>query len=295
MKVKLFYTTGHDDILEMVWDKPEPKDDEIEVESIYTGICSSDVAMFNGEFTTLPKEIQGHECVGRVTKLGEFMSGVKVGDYVATRGEPGFADYYNCNFKDFVIVPKAEPKYIIEPVACSINIASSIIGSPLNSSIAIIGTGFLARMIYEYLHHLGYNNFTVIGGAFKDYWSSKKDVEFNGDINAGFDYFIDMTSNPDYFNVDFVNTNGTFIIGAEKWVTQVDFSKFLWKNITIKCPSPRDIHFQSCMKTAVELIKTNKIKPKDLWGKEYHRDNAFEAFNDRLKGKERLRSYVTWK
>ncbi len=112
---------------------------------------------------------------------------------------------------------------------------------------------------------------------------------------AGFDYFIDMTSNPDYFNVDFVNTNGTFIIGAEKWVTQVDFSKFLWKNITIKCPSPRDIHFQSCMETAVELIKTNKIKPKDLWGKEYHRDNAFEAFNDRLLGKERLRSYVTWK
>ena len=27
MKVKLFYTTGKDDIQEMVWDKPDPKDD----------------------------------------------------------------------------------------------------------------------------------------------------------------------------------------------------------------------------------------------------------------------------
>jgi len=303
MKVKLFYTTGKDDIQEMVWDKPDPKDDEIEVESIYTGICSSDVAMFNGTFTTLPKEIQGHECLGRVSKLGEYATNVKVGDYVATRGEPGFADYYNCNVKDYVIVPKADPKYIIEPVACSINIANSVVGSPLNSSIAIIGTGFLARMIYEYLHHLGYDNFTVYGKAFKEYWDSKKDVDFRShkafhlDVVGKwkFDYFIDMTSSPQYFNSQYVNTNGTYIIGAEKKVENVDFSKFLWENITIKCPSPRDTHFQSAMKTAVELIKTNKIKPKDLWGKEYHRDNALEAFNDRLSGKEKLRSYVTWK
>ena len=305
MKVKLFYTTGKNDIHEIVWDKPEPKDNEIEVRSIYTGICSSDVAMFDGIFTTLHKEIQGHACLGQVTKIGEYVTsnkGVKVGDYVATRGEPGFADYYNCAIGNFVVVPKAEPKYIIEPVACAINIASSVVGSPLNSSIAIIGTGFLARMIYEYLHHLGYNNFTVYGAGFKDYWSSKKDVDFRPhkafhlDVVGKwkFDYFIDMTSSPQYFNSEYVNTNGTFIIGAEKKVEHVDFAKFLWENITIKCPSPRDEHFIDCMKTAVELIKTSKIKPKDLWGKEYHRDNALEAFKDRLSGKERLRSYVTW-
>ena len=102
---------------------------------------------------------------------------------------------------NFVVVPKAEPKYIIEPVACAINIASSVVGSRI-VPIAIIGTGFLARMIYEYLHHLGYNNFTVYGAGFKDYWSSKKDVDFRThkafhlDVVGKwkFDYFIDMTS-----------------------------------------------------------------------------------------------------
>ena len=109
MKVKLFYTTGKNDIHEIVWDKPEPKDNEIEVRSIYTGICSSDVAMFHGTFTTLSKEIQGHECLGQVTKIGEYVTsnkGVKVRDYVATRGEPGFADYYNCAIRKFCCCSK---------------------------------------------------------------------------------------------------------------------------------------------------------------------------------------------
>ena len=298
----MFYTTGKDDIHETVWDKPEPKDDEIEVESIYTGICSSDVAMFNGSFTTLPKEIQGHECLGRVSKLGEYVVNVKVGDYVATRGEPGFADYYNCNVKDYVIVPKAEPKYIIEPVACSINIASSVVGSPLNSSIAIIGTGFLARMIYEYLHHLGYNNFTVYGGAFKEYWSSKKDVDFRShksfhlDVVGKwkFDYFIDMTSSPQYFNSNYVNTNGTYIIGAEKKVESVDFSTFLWENITIKCPSPRDETFIQSMRYARECIKSGSLDVSDMWEKAYNKENAQTAFENKLNGIDKGRTYLLW-
>ena len=96
MKVKLLYTTGKQDLIETIWDKPEPAKDEIEVKTALTGICSSDVAMYKGEFTTLPKEIQGHESIGVVTKVGSLVEanmGIEKGDVVATRGEPGFADY----------------------------------------------------------------------------------------------------------------------------------------------------------------------------------------------------------
>ena len=172
----------------------------------------------------------------------------------------------------------------------------------MNSKIAIVGTGFLARVIYEYLSHLGFVDFTVYGKAFADYWESKKNVTYikhkshHLDVTrAGkYDYFIDLTSEPQYFNPGYIETNGTYIIGAEKEVEHVDFSKFLWENITIKCPSPRDVHFKQSMAQAVELIKTSKIKTKELWGKEYHRDNALQAFNDRLNGTEKLRSYVSW-
>ena len=303
MKVKLLYTTGNKDIIEEIWDKPEPEDNEIEVESILTGICSSDVAMYNGTFTTLPKVIQGHECVGRVSKKGAFVTGVKVGDYVATRGEPGFADYYNTPVGNFVKIFKPEPKYILEPVACGINIAKSVMEDDLRKSIAIIGTGFLARVIYEYLSYNGYKDFTVYGSGFKDYWSSAKGVDFypnkahhldTHQRREGYDYFIDLTSKPQYMSGGYVKTNGTYVVGAEKIVEQLDFSKFLWEGITIKCPSPRNDGFLDCMKEAEALVKLGKIKVNDMWGECYHRDNAKEAFDNRINGKELLRNYITW-
>tara|TARA_B100000497_G_C7682121_1_gene412794 strand:+ start:1616 stop:2536 length:921 start_codon:yes stop_codon:yes gene_type:complete len=304
MKVKLLYTTGNKDIIEEIWDKPEPANNEIEVQSIITGICSSDVAMYNGTFTTLPKVIQGHECVGRVTKLGaDAGKDIKVGDYVATRGEPGFADYYNTPVGNFVRVPTPDPKYILEPVACGINIAKCIMEGDLNKSIAIIGTGFLARVIYEYLSYNGYKDFTVYGSGFKDYWSSAKGVEYYPNKahhldthkrRTGFDYFIDLTSKPHYMQSGYVNTNGTYVVGAEKVVEHLDFSKFLWENITIKCPSPRTDDFIESMSDAAMLVKAHKIKVDDMWGECYHRDNAKEAFENRTNGKELLRNYITW-
>ena len=109
MKVKLLYTTGDNNLIEEIWDKPEPAKDEIEVKTALTGICSSDVAMYKGEFTILPKDIQGHESLGIVSKVGSIVEaniGLKEGDIVATRGEPGFADYYNAKQGTFVKVPK---------------------------------------------------------------------------------------------------------------------------------------------------------------------------------------------
>ena len=146
--VKILHTKGNGTFEESDFDVPDIKSDQIRVKSIYTGVCRSDIDMMNGDFGPLPLNMQGHDGLGDVVEIGADVKDIEVGDYVATRGEPGFADYYNCNVKDYVIIPKAEPKYIIKPVSCSINIASRIIGSPVNSSIAIIGTGFLARMIY---------------------------------------------------------------------------------------------------------------------------------------------------
>ena len=67
MKVKLLYTTGKNDLCETIWNKPNPAKDEIEVKAVMTGLCSSDVAMYQGKFTTLPMDIQGHEGLGIVS------------------------------------------------------------------------------------------------------------------------------------------------------------------------------------------------------------------------------------
>jgi D-arabinose 1-dehydrogenase-like Zn-dependent alcohol dehydrogenase len=311
MKVKLLHTTGNRDIIETIWDKPEPAKDEIEVRAVFTGVCSSDVAMYNGDFPTLPKEIQGHEGLGLVTKVGALVEtnmGIKKGDMVATRGEPGFADYYNAKQGTFVKVPNnADPKYILEPVACGINVANAVINADnqdKNQCIAIIGTGFLARVTHYALKRKGYTNFIVYGKAYPEYWDKQdvtqmKHTGFHLEMPAGmalkgFDAFIDYSSKAQYMTGDYVNENGIYVCAAEKKVDSIDFSKFLWKNITIKFPSPRDTTFIQSMRYARECIKTGSLNVSDMWCKSYNRDNAKTAFENKLNGTDKGRSYLIW-
>lgn len=301
MKVKLLYTTGNNDILETTWDKPEPEKDEIEVKAVMTGVCSSDVAMYDGKFTTLPKEIQGHEGLGMVTKVGSLVEanmGIAKGDIVATRGEPGFADYYNAKQGTFVKVPnKADPKYILEPVACGINVANAVYNhsEDKEQSIAIIGTGFLARVTHYTLKRNGYKNFTVCGNAYPEYWDKQGVIKTtHNQIEGGFDAFIDFSSKQEYMLGDYVNENGVYVLAAEKTVDNMDFSKYLWKNITIKCPSPRDETFIQSMRYARECIKSGSLDVSDMWEKAYNKENAQTAFENKLNGIDKGRTYLLW-
>ena len=307
MKVKLLYTTGKNDLCETIWNKPNPAKDEIEVKAVMTGLCSSDVAMYQGKFTTLPMDIQGHEGLGIVSKVGSLVEanmGLREGDIVATRGEPGFADYYNAKMGTFVKVPKADPKYILEPVACGINVANAVYNhsEDKEQTIAIIGTGFLARITHYTLKRAGYKNFYVYGKAYPEHWE-KQDVvrmthtgfhlQMPTDIQ-GFDAFIDYSSKPQYITSNYVNENGVFVLAAEKKVDILDFSKYLWNNITIKCPSPRDNTFIDSMRYARECIKSGSLNVSDMWVKSYDRDDAKTAFENKLNGTDKGRSYLTW-
>ena len=115
-------TTGQGYFEEVEYNKPEPTSDQIEVRAIMTGVCRSDIDMMQGNFGPLPLSMQGHEGLGQVTKIGAKVTGIAKGDFVATRGEPAYADYYNVRQGEFVRVPEVHPKYILEPVACGINV-----------------------------------------------------------------------------------------------------------------------------------------------------------------------------
>jgi len=147
MKVRLLHTTGNGKFDEIVWDKPTPSENEIEVKAVLTGICRSDIDMMEGNFGPLPLSMQGHEGLGQVTKVGSNLTGVKIGDYVATRGEPAYADFYNVRENEYVVVPYADPKYILEPVACGINVVVQpydqiILRSGNHKRCLILGSGF---------------------------------------------------------------------------------------------------------------------------------------------------------
>ena len=290
-------TTGQGYFEEVEYDKPEPTAEQIEVRAVMTGVCRSDIDMMQGNFGPLPLEMQGHEGIGQVTKVGALITDVKEGDYVATRGEPAYADFYNVRQNEFVRIPEADPKYILEPVACGINVVQQSVSDIYKRSgqgkrLLILGSGFLAWVAY---HTIRLNRFdfdiTVVGNSNKELWGDLLSATYSGT----FDVVIDLSSKTDVFDKPIVNNEALVVLGSQKTVT-TDFSNLLWKACTMVFPSPRTDRFYDCMKDAAIWIENGELEVDSFWTRGYNRSTEWQqAFAD---GKDRpsgySRGYIKW-
>jgi D-arabinose 1-dehydrogenase-like Zn-dependent alcohol dehydrogenase len=294
---RILQTTGAGNFIETTWINPKCRDDEITVQSVMTGVCRSDIDMMNGDFGPLPINMQGHEGLGRVISVGANVKGVDVGDYVATRGEPAYADIYNVRTREFVKVPEADPKYILEPVACGINVVQQPIREIAERSgpgkrLLILGSGFLAWVAYHTikLNHLDFD-ITVVGNSNRELWGSKLTQSHSGKFNV----VIDLSSRMDAFEQDIMHNEGLVVFGAQKQVT-TDFANLLWKACTVIFPSPRTDKFYNCMKDAAQWIEYGDIKVDMFWTRAYNRDTEWQqAFTDGANRPENYsRGYIKW-
>lgn len=293
MKVKVLQTLGDGKFIEVEWDKPDPKENEIEVEAVMTGVCRSDIDMMLGHFSLLPIEMQGHEGIGIVTKIGKTISNVKIGDYVATRGEPAYADYYNCKDGEFVTVNELTPKYILEPVACGINVVTQnreALDRKDGGRLAILGSGFLAQVAYRTLELKGYNfDIDVIGNHNQDLWPTLKQ-----ELSGEYDVIIDLSSRTDYFNNA---ANNALIILATDKVLNSSIGPLLWKACTISFPSPRTPNFYNAMIMARDWIESGQLNVDNFWTQAYNRNTQWQqAFEDAAQRKPGYsRGYISWR
>jgi threonine dehydrogenase-like Zn-dependent dehydrogenase len=286
-------TTGQGYFEEVAYIKPEPSDYEIEVKALMTGVCRSDIDMMQGNFGPLPLHMQGHEGLGVVTKVGSGIGATQVGDIVATRGEPAYADVYNVRINEYVVVPEAHPKYILEPVACGINIvdqASEEINKR-NGKILIIGSGFLAWVAYHRLMSRT-QDIDVLGSSNQDLWG---DILLLGTTES-YDIVIDL-SGKYALGIDInLNNNALIIDGVGKAVSREESQQQLWKACTTVRPSPRTNGFYQCMREAVFMIENGYLEVDNFWTKCYNRNTEWEqAFAD---GADRpngySRGYIKW-
>jgi threonine dehydrogenase-like Zn-dependent dehydrogenase len=221
--------------------------------------------------------------------------GVNVGDYVATRGEPAYADYYNCRIKEFVVVPELSPKYIIEPVACGVNCvmqAQGEIKSRMPGRALIIGSGFLAWVAYNVLkNEFNKAKIDVVGRSNKDLF---------GDIlkdkpEGTYDVVIDLGSGTEIFDTPILNNEALVIFGVEKEVT-TNFQQLLWKACTMIFPSPRNMYFHNYMLQARNMVASGALNVDKFWSKGYNRDTEWQqAFADGLTRPQNYsRGYIYW-
>ncbi len=298
--VKLLRTYGDGKFVEEDWIKPEPTDSEIEVKALMTGVCRSDIDMMIGNFPTLPASMSGHEGLGLVTKVGENVLNVKLGDIVATRGEPAYADYYNVRAKEFVVVPDVDPKYILEPVACGVNLINQdldLIRGKSHKRCLIIGSGFLAWVAYHTikLEYLRFESIEVWGNSNKAMWSNEK-VLVSEPTYKKYDVIIDIREHDLVLKRQLLETGGIWIIAAEKEPITTKFSELLWNANTILFPSPRQPLFYDSMSKANLWVKTNNLKVDNFWTRCYNRNTEWQkAFADGLdRPNGYSRGYIKW-
>jgi NADPH:quinone reductase-like Zn-dependent oxidoreductase len=257
--------------------------------------------MMMGNFGPLPEHMHGHEGLGQVVSVGTQVTDVKQGDYVATRGEPGYADQYNVRAREYVKVAEPLPRNILEPVACGINVVHQPIREIAERSgpgkrLLIIGTGFLAWVAYNtlLLNHIDID-ITVQGRSNEALWR-EGGVLLTTDPMGKFDVVVDLGSGTEVFDTDLLREQALVVFGAQKKVT-TDFSNLLWKACTMIFPSPRTDKFYHCMKDAAAWVENGDINIDSFWTKGYNRDTewqqAFSDANNRPAGYSR--GYIYWK
>ncbi len=297
MRTRLLATDGKGKFIETLWEKNNHSSNEISVKTLMTGVCRSDIDMMQGNFGPLPLHMQGHEGLAQVVAVGEDVVNVKVGDIVATRGEPAYADYYNVRNGEFVVVPEADPKYILEPVACGINLINQAKDQiekrqGVNSRLLILGSGFLAWVAYQTLRLNGFfYHVDVVGSNNKELWG---DI-LQPNTQANYDVVIDLSDKLDIFEKDILRENSLIIFGAQKTVT-TDFSNLLWKACTMVFPSPRNSEFINCMHFAKHWIENDYLNVDSFWTKCYNRETEWQqAFEDGINRPQGYsRGYIKW-
>lgn len=294
---RILVTDGNGSFYETTFDVSELADNEIRVKSVMTGVCRSDIDMMMGNFGPLPLNMQGHEGLGQVVAVGTNIKDVVEGDFVATRGEPAYADLYNVRENEYVKVPEAHPRYILEPVACGINIVQQAINDIYKRSgegkrLLILGSGFLAWVAYNTirLNRLDFD-ITVVGNNNKELWGNILEQSYKGT----FDVVIDLSNRTDIFDKQIVNNEALILFGSQKTVT-TDFSNLLWKACTMIFPSPRTERFYDCMKDAAIWIENGDMVVDNFWTRSYNRNTEWQqAFAD---GQDRpndySRGYIKW-
>ena len=286
--VRALITDGNGAFYESTYVIPELQDGDILVKAAMTGVCRSDIAMMQGDFQLLPACMHGHEGLG---------INVVTGEYVATRGEPAYADYYVARKGTYVTVPELDSKYIIEPVACAINVVLNSLDElkkRQGEKLCILGTGFLARIVNETLKimDLKFSDIDVVGNSNIKYWH----LLLHKPAECEYDVVIDLSERDTLMNINLAE-NALVIMAAEKHKQcATTFGNWLWKNVTMHFPSPRATTFIRAMRVAVTYIETGKLSIDNTWTRSYNRNTEWQqAFDDAVNRPDGYsRGYIDW-
>lgn len=305
MKTKILHSYGNREIQEYEYDLGPMQPNQMLIKTLYTGICRSDIEQYLGHIA-IPFGHFGHESIGEVIEVGPDVTSYEVGNIVASRNDPAFSEYFYADEKNTVRVGEASPKYIIEPIACSVNIAERVFShKPIEHDILFVGSGFIANIAAQYIHQQRPDiKIYVVGRHNRKEWQNIHATFISFDEikkrNKTFSTIVELTGKRENFdNIMEIAEPGAFICLAAAFDEPIttNFWSALWNNYTFAFPSPRDKKFHKYMQTASLSIYLNYIDADWVWTHEYAAydfKRAFEESVERTTKERFVRSYLKW-
>lgn len=132
-------------------DMPEPAANEVRIRLEGSGVCASNLPMWEGrEWFSYPQQpgAPGHEGWGVVDAVGADVSGIAVGQRVAALSYKAYAEYDVAAADAVVPLPAALDgvPFPGEPLGCAMNIFGRSAIEP-GHTVAIVGIGFLGALL----------------------------------------------------------------------------------------------------------------------------------------------------
>ena len=184
MKALVKTEPGYNKMKLLEIETPVPKDKEVLVKVIYTGICGTDIHGFKGVYDRLKTPlVLGHEFSGVVESVGENVTNVQIGDLVtsettfATCGEcescqnkeynlclnrKGLGSQVNGSFAEYVLT-REESVHVLdeklsllaasitEPIACGVHASMEKVQVKKNEVAVIVGPGPIGLCLSQVL------------------------------------------------------------------------------------------------------------------------------------------------
>ncbi len=252
------------DIALSMCDIPQPGPEDVLIKVMASGICGTDIHIFNGEYMGSYPVIPGHEFAGVVTDVGKKVKRFKPGDRVAV--EPNIA-CDNCNqclnnrhnfcenwqaigvtlpggMEQFVVAPEKavfdigeipfEHGAFMEPLSCVIH---GVERARLNlgDKIVIFGAGPIGNLLLQVARLQGVTHVSILEknpgrGALAASMGADRVVDrIEDSLENEFDVVIDATGVPPLMarTIDYVRNGGRVLLfGVPPSGVKVEFEAF---------------------------------------------------------------------
>jgi len=283
--------------------RPDPGPGEVRVRLERSGVCASNLEPWAGQpWMTYPGEPGGlgHEGWGAIDAVGTGVTGLDVGDRVATLCHHSFAEYDIAAADTVLKLPEAlaGKPFPGEPLGCAFNIfrRSDI---RAGQAVAIVGIGFLGAVLTKLASDAGARVIAISRRPFSldlarsygaaetiamdDHWAIIERVkQLTGDrmcdrvIEAvGKQWPLDLAG-------ELVAFGGKLIVAGyhQDGPRQVNMQMWNWKGIDVINAHERDPEVQrQGVREAIEAVASGRLDPAPLYSHTYPLERLAEALD----------------